>query len=194
MSDSVEVLRYTYQWFINQFTEAKDRSISFCQPLSEDIFVKRPAPETWSIAECYSHLNEFGKRYLDNIRKGMNSAEEGKPGKSLETPFTPRLIWKGVIWLFAPPYRMKMKTVKPFTPKSVTLKKTLVLDEFIALQNAFIEELEQARIKSVDLDSVKVSNPLLTFIKMRLAECFAVVEVHQRRHLWQAEQILDKLQ
>ncbi|MDR8392104.1 DinB family protein [Aliifodinibius sp. S!AR15-10] len=194
MSDSIGVQPYTYQWFINQFTQARDRSISFCQPLSEDIFVQRPAPETWSIAECYSHLNEFGNRYLSNIRRGMESAEEGKPSKSLESAFTPRLIWKGVIWLFAPPYRMKMKTVKPFTPKSVALKKTNVLDEFNTLQNNFIDELEQARIKSVDLDSVKVSNPLLTFIKMRLAECFAVVEVHQRRHLWQAEQILDKLQ
>ncbi len=109
--------------------------------------------------------------------------------------FPPRLLWRGVSKLFAPPYKMKMKTVDQFEPpKSADLKKELVLDQFISLQDSFINELENARAESIDLSNNKVSNPLITFVKMTLSECFAVAEVHQRRHQWQAEQVFEKIQ
>lgn len=195
MTDLSNVEMYTYQWFMNRFIEAKDETVSFCQPIGEDLFVRRPAEDVWSIAECYSHLNEFGQQYLDNIRRGMKSATKVSSPHAANQAFPPRLIWKGVVKLFAPPYRIKMKTVKPFVPQTkADLKKQAVLDRFINLQDEFIEELKTAQVDSVDLNNTKVSNPLLKFVKMTLAECFAVTEVHQRRHIWQAEQILKRIE
>lgn len=192
MDTSSSVREYTFQWFMEQFAKAKDRAIDFCEPVKHDLFVRRPANNAWSVAECYSHLNEFGEVYLENIRRGMKAAPQ-----ELQNPdqaFPPRLLWKGVIKLFAPPYTMKMKTVDPFAPKKTAdLKKELVLDQFLALQDDFINELENARAESINLSNTKVSNPLISFLKMTLSECFAVAEVHQRRHQWQAEQVFEKI-
>ncbi|MDZ7689888.1 MAG: hypothetical protein U5K69_01820 [Balneolaceae bacterium] len=90
---------------------------------------------------------------------------------------------------------MKVKTVKPFYPETkANLKKELVLNDFVHLQDSFIDLLKDAQVASVDSGGTKVANPLVTFVKMRLSECFAVAEVHQRRHMWQAEQVLKQLQ
>ncbi len=194
MDDRSGTKKYTYEWFITRFGQAKEQAYSFVQPLDEEIFIKRPAESVWSIAECYDHLNEFGNRYLNNIRSGLKSSPKAASPGVPSPPFQPRLIWKGVIKLFAPPYKMKLKTVDPFMPESSTsLNKEETLNQFIALQDQFIGEIEKARTGSVSLIHIKVPNPLLNFVKMTLSECFAIVEVHQRRHFWQAEQILDKL-
>lgn len=183
---------YTYRWFINRFADAKDQAIAFSQPISRELFVQRPSEGVWSVAECYSHLNEFGGIYRDNIQKGMESA----PGQldEPERPFPPRLLWKAVIKLFAPPYKMKLKTVKPFQPAEISgLNKKLIIGQFASLQDRFIDLLKTARAEEIDLNATKVPNPLLKFIKMTLAESLAVAEVHQRRHMWQAEQIFQKI-
>ncbi|MFH5885540.1 DinB family protein [Halalkalibaculum sp. DA3122] len=193
MANLPGVKEYTIQWYITRFSDARDRAISFCQPISEPLFIQRPAEDRWSIAECYSHLNEFGEIYLENIRDGLATAPTSS-AENEERPFPPRLLWKGVIKLFAPPYRLKMKTVKPFSPASkARLKKQPVLDRFVHLQDAFIDELTTAWVNSVDLNKIKVSNPLLKFVRMTLSESFAVAEVHQRRHIWQAQQVWKQL-
>lgn len=194
MASTTEETSYTYRWFINRFEEAKKRSVAFCRPIPTDLFLRRPAENVWCIGECYSHLNAFGEQYLRQIRGGVGKAGNMTVPDSGH-PFTLRLLVKWVVWLYAPPYKMKMKTLKPFHPQSkADLDKDRVLEEYLDLQDALISEIRQAETARIDLDRIKVRNPLLRFIRMRLSECFAVVEVHQRRHMWQAEQILHQLQ
>lgn len=192
MTRSDNTAAYTFQWYIDRFEDAKEEAVQFCQPIREDRFVQRPAEEVWSVAECYEHLNEYNDRYMVSIRNGMNRAR----GNSTETgqPFKPGFIWRGVIRFFAPPYKLKIKTLKPFEPRSYAeLDKEAVLNRFISLQDTLIDTIQEARDKRIDLSGIKTSHPLFGFLKMTLSECFAVVDVHQRRHMWQAEQILKRI-
>ena len=196
MNNTNEVEIYTYSWFIDRFAKAKERALQFCQPISSERFVQRPAENRWSVGECYSHLNAFGEQYFKRMKKGLEEADSGTiamesaPSRS----FTPGLIVRGVIWLFEPPYKLKMSTVKPFHPEhTADLKKEEVLTNFLNMQDRFVRLLESAEADLVDLSDVRVPNPLLPFFKMTLSECFSVVEVHQRRHMWQAEQVLSKI-
>ncbi|MDX1636782.1 MAG: DinB family protein [Balneolaceae bacterium] len=185
---------YSYRWYIDRFAAARDRAVDFGQPIDQELFLLRPSEHQWSIAECFSHLVTFGDRYLQTMQQGTEAVKSRAQPVDEDLPFPPRLLWKGVINLFAPPYRLKMKTVEPFSPNhKVSLKKASVLDRFVELQEQFIAMLEDTRTEGIHMDQVKVSNPILSFIKMTLSECFAVIEVHQRRHLWQAEQVYDKL-
>jgi len=68
-----------------------------------------------------------------------------------------------------------------------------LLDEYLNLQNRLIVELENAHQKNVHLGRSKVSHPIFPIIKMTLSECFLLLEAHQRRHQWQAEQTLNML-
>ncbi len=79
-------------------------------------------------------------------------------------------------------------------PKSVSdYNRMELLDEYINLQNRFIALLEKGQQKQIDLNATKVKHPIFSFIKMTLSDCFALAEVHQRRHQWQAEQTFKAL-
>lgn len=183
---------YTVQWYLDRFEQAKAEAHAMIEPIDDYIFTLRPEPETWSVAECYSHLLAFGDIYCENIRSGLDRSKPGQAGMS--AAFPPRMVWKGVIKFFEPPYRIKMKTLRPFMPASgEELKKPDLLGEFEALQDRFKGLVGEAQEKSVDLNSVKVPNPILKMVKMTLSESFAVAEAHQRRHIWQARQIYKRL-
>ncbi|MDX1618104.1 MAG: DinB family protein [Balneolaceae bacterium] len=184
--------RYTYQWFIDRFREAGEQAVRFCRPIEEGRFLTRPAEKIWSAGECYDHLNTFGDRYVDSIRTGLKRGSDNRaePGQS----FKPGWIAGGVAWFFEPPYSIKIKTLRPFKPQSAaSLEKERVLNAFTSLQDTLIESLEEARDRRLVLDKCHTSHPLFNWISMTVAECFAIVEVHQRRHMWQAEQVLKHL-
>lgn len=189
-SDSSKV--YTYSWFINRFKRAREQAFHFLEPIGEDLFIRRPNRKVWSVGECYDHLNIFGNRYMESIRYGMERGSTGsaESGQS----FKPGLITRGVVKFFNPPYKLKIKTLKPFKPQSgASIDKETVLNRFTALQDSLIRTVQEARDKRYDLDKCNTSHPLFNWVKMTVTECYAIVEVHQRRHMWQAEQVMKHL-
>lgn len=80
-------------------------------------------------------------------------------------------------------------------PDSVEgFNRTKLLGDYTGLQDRFIAGLEKGLHHHIDLDTVKVEHPVFPLFKLNLAECFALAEVHQRRHQWQAEQTLKMLE
>jgi hypothetical protein len=152
-----------------------------------------PSKGRWCIAECYSHLINYGELYFDNIEAGVAN---GKTGKfDLRQSFPPRWLWKKAIHFFEPPYKIKLKTFDSMKPDPVMgYNKTELLKQYIDLQDRFLEQLEEAQHKQVDLGRTKIEHPMIALLKMTLSESFALTEAHQRRHQWQAEQTLNILQ
>lgn len=183
---------YTYGWFINQFVQARDQVDDWKKNINPSLLNSRPAPERWSAAECLDHLVEFGTTYLSTISGGLESASVGL--SSDQTPFPPRFYWRWVIRFFEPPYKIKLKTIASFQPKGNALgSEAEVINSFNDLQSRYVEQLIYARQHKIDLSAVKVPHPVLSFLKMSISECLAVTEAHQRRHLWQARQTIQKL-
>lgn len=184
--------QYSYQWYIHQFENAKENAEKFILSVDEALFLQSPAEGRWSIAECYSHLINYGDLYYDDIAAGMANTEI-----TTDTPeqaFKSRWIFQKLVDFFEPPYKRKLKTVKSMKPDAVEgYNRMELLDEYINLQDRFIALLEKGYHGHVDLGAVKIGHPLISIIKMKLTECFALAEVHQRRHQWQAEQTLKAL-
>jgi hypothetical protein len=89
-----------------------------------------------------------------------------------------------------PPITIKSKSPGSFQPvQYAQLDKDEVLNNFLNLQDKYITLLEIAQTNNLDLSSIRVSNPLISFIKMTAAECIAVTEAHQRRHFEQARKV-----
>lgn len=182
--------KFSYSWYIKQFQEAKDRAEKFILSVDDIHFQQPPAEESWSIAECYSHLINYGKLYFDNLAAGITNTQITT--EDLDQSFEPRWIVRKLVSFFDPPYKIKLKTVKAMKPDPVSdYDRMELLDEYINLQDRFIAQLEKGLHRHVDLGNVKIKHPLISLIRITLTECFALAEVHQRRHQWQAEQTLE---
>ncbi|TYP92545.1 DinB superfamily protein [Fodinibius salinus] len=185
--------QYSYKWYVQQFEEAQRSAKSFILSVDEDLFLQPPAKGKWSAAECYNHLIQFGNLYLYNLSAGIANATATTD--NLQRPFKPRWIVQQVLSFFAPPYKIKIPTLKPMEPDPVSnYNQQKLLDEYLELQNRFITQLNKAEKNNLHLNATRVAHPVFSFLSMTLSECFAVIDIHQRRHHWQAKQTLEALQ
>jgi hypothetical protein len=185
--------KYTYQWFIQQFERSKNTAEEFILSVDENLFLKAPTEGRWSIAECYSHLINYGDLYFDDICSAIS--ENADTANSVNRSFPPRWGAQKIISFFEPPYNIKLKTIKSMKPVDTSgYDRMELLNEYLNLQNRLITQLEDAHRKNVHLGRSKVAHPVLSIIKMTLSECFLLLEAHQRRHQWQAEETLKALQ
>lgn len=179
--------KYSYPWYIKQFEKAIDTAEKFILSVDETLFLQPPAKGVWSMGECYSHLINYGNLYYDDLAAAIGDTE--RTTDNPEQPFPPRWIVGKLVGWFEPPYKLKIKTVNPMKPDTVSKYNRIeLLDEYVNLQERFIGQLEKGQHRHVDLGKVKMSHPLFSFVRLTLTETFALAEAHQRRHQWQAEQ------
>jgi|SRR5690625_612421 len=182
-------MRYSYDWFIRQFNQAKDTAEDFLLSVEEAYFLKRPAEHQWCIAESYQHLIKFGYIYHQNIASHLSG--NNTRTDSADKAFPPRWFWKKVADYFEPPYRLRLKTISSMEPDiTADYNRREVLDEFMNLQDYFIVQLKEAKNKQIDLSGTKIPHPVVTLLKLTFPEYYQLTLAHQRRHQWQAEQTL----
>lgn len=182
---------YSFGWFSRCFKQAARDAALLAESYDHRELTARPAPGRWCAAECIAHLNEFGNLYYNRMQRAVETASPDEISESAR--FRPRIFWRGVVRIFEPPYKLKMKTIRSFRPGGQQIDAEAIIANFETLQDRFVEQLKRCRQKGVDLNRVKAGNPALPFVKMRLSECYAVLDAHQRRHLWQARQTLSHL-
>lgn len=175
--------------YIAKFQKAKQNAREFLDPLDERTVRRKPSSDKWCIGECFSHLVETGNQYLNQVEKGLSNA---KPAKGVVSdPMHLRFHMKWFVDYLAPPISFKAKSPGSFNPQDyASIDKETVMQEYLELQDSFIERLEYAESKHMNLSKIKVSNPLIPWISMTVAECIAATEAHQRRHLEQARYTL----
>ncbi len=96
------------------------------------------------------------------------------------------LIGGWVVRIAEPPPRGRVKAPRAFRPKEEQPLDTVVT-KFQELQDQIVERLRQAN--GVDLWRTKIRSPAIALLKLSLGETFALLTAHERRHLWQAEQV-----
>ena len=90
-----------------------------------------------------------------------------------------------------PPIRLKVKAPKKFSPQPGHYEQ----DELLARWVYIHERLLSLADGNADLDwkRTRVSSPVSERIRISALGVFAIIGAHDRRHLWQAEQIRSKL-
>jgi hypothetical protein len=153
-------------------------------PLRDDQFDWRPAPEAWSIAECFDHLNVTARMYLPKLDEGISEAI--RRGMFAEGPFRPSLLGRFWVWTLEPPPKMRVTAPRIFHPASGRPRHE-VMAALRAYQVQFIDRLRQAN--GLDLAQARVASPASDWIRLPLGAAFRVMAAHERRHLWQARRI-----
>ncbi|WP_417592134.1 DinB family protein [Owenweeksia hongkongensis] len=149
--------------------------------LSEKTLRWRPALESWSVLECLEHLNLYGRFYLPEITKRLNSVKASKPNQV----FKSGLLGNYFALSMLPKEKLNtMNTFKNMNPIHSTLGKD-VIDEFILQQKKMLSLLEACR--KIDLNKTKTFISISSFIKLKLGDTLRVVIFHNQRHMVQID-------
>jgi hypothetical protein len=157
--------------------------------LSRDQFNWRPDTGRWSIGECVSHLNIVNAGDIAPLRTAI---ERGRArGLTGAGPYRYGSISRKFIASMDLPVKRKFKAPKTYMPPGEAEPESAIAE--YARVNAELRKLALSA-DGLDLARVKTDLPALPaalrmFVKMALGARLTVLTTHDRRHLWQAEQV-----
>jgi hypothetical protein len=175
--------------FKQQIQDARRCAQELISGLTPDQLTFRPDPTKWSIAECIAHLNVTASvvqpKVVDAIQQGRRDKVAGKG------PFM--LGGKGrlLIWFAEPPPKLRIRAPKHIAPPQQIDDPLQLLPEFLKAQDGWERLMQDC--EGLDLGKLKVGQPFSLF-RTRLSATIPWMLAHQRRHLWQAENVKKQLQ
>jgi hypothetical protein len=174
--------------FRRQFEKLSSEADALVAPLTDAQFHWKPAPTSWSVAQCIEHLNVTARLYLPFLDEAIaNAIRRGLYGPG---PF--RYHWIGRLFVFSlePPPRFRTKAPGAFQP-AANRPRAEIMAGFRAYQVQYIDRLRQAN--GIDLARARVRSPSPYWLRIPLGSAFALTIAHERRHLWQAKRVIERL-
>ncbi len=146
----------------------------------------RTAPERWSVAECLDLLNVSVARTFDALDRAMAAGRAA--GLTGAGPF--RYGWwaRQVVRSMEPPPRWRFKRLPYFAAPRGDHAAAALLPEFFRVRDGLARRLRDA--EGLDLRRVKITSPASRWLRLPLGAYFAFLVAHDRRHLWQAHQVV----
>jgi DinB superfamily len=137
---------------------------------------------SWSVAQCFDHLTRTTNAFVPAIESAIACAPRLTTNRALRTGALARLFIRNL----EPPYRLRFKVPAPLVPNQ---------HDFDSAWIAFRESQVQLAkiIKSaagLAIDQVRVESPVYARFSYNVYGALRMLTAHERRHLWQIEQIL----
>jgi hypothetical protein len=172
-----------------QFLALLTRAREVTSGLSVDQLNWRPAENSWSVAECLDHLNTTNEKYGVTIEKAVNEARQ----KGWYARGEPKLgfIERRLLEALEPPIKRKFKAPKTLAPSARVFSRDELLARWTSSHEQLIELAQQST--GLDLKRARVVSPAISLVKFSLLWALLAMPAHDRRHLWQIEQIRAKM-
>lgn len=171
--------------FQGQLEEIRRRAKQLVMRVDDGAFNWRPEARRWSICECLDHLIVSGEKYLPAIGEAIAAGREQR--LLGEGPEKRGLIAGLMIRALEPPPSVRFKAPGEFRPRAGQPAET-VGQRFAGLQDEIEKRLHEAQ--GLDLARIKLRSPGVPLLRFTLGETFAILLAHERRHVWQAEQVM----
>jgi DinB superfamily len=162
---------------------------SITHGLTGEQFRWRPGPGRWSIGECFAHLNVTNGYVLKALETGI--AKGRASGKTGQGPFQYGFVSRKFIASQEPPAKKKFSAPKQFLPPA-DIDMDATLAEFRRIEGELkrlTREADGLHLARVKVEMRVLPAMLRAFVKMPLGGQLLLTTTHDRRHLWQAEQI-----
>ncbi len=162
-----------------------NRQVAFAkgfEQYSDETLNQKVDAKSWSVLECFEHMNLSMLVYLNQLKKINNYRPSnglikfGIKGKFFADGVRPK----------NDSISYKMKTFKKLTPSSGLGRS--VINDFIKHSNWFSQFINEH--KSDDLNSIKVKTALGPLVKLNVAEALCFIIAHNERHVWQINNVL----
>ena len=167
---------------VHDFELAQSQVDALAERVPDDVWRRRPSPESWSVAECVAHLNLTSRAMLPRLERAIEEAKRLPPNGARRYRRDPIgwMLWRTM----GPPVRLKVSTTAAYVPTADADPRTLVSD---------FRELQQAQLQCVAaadgfaISKVRVVSPFAERVRYNLFAALGMLARHQLRHLWQAE-------
>jgi hypothetical protein len=162
---------------------------SIAHRLTPEQFQWRPAAKRWSIGECIAHMNLANAANLPALESGI--ARGRSRGLNGEGPFVYGWLMRRIIRSQEPPVTRRFNSPNRFLPAS-ELDPEATLAEHYRI-GAELKRLAK-EANGLDLAKIKIQLPALpalprAIVRVPWGGWLAFITTHDRRHLWQAEQV-----
>ncbi len=157
--------------------------------LSPEQFNWRPETGRWSIGECIGHLNIVNAGDLAPLRAAIESGRAR--GLTGEGQYRYGYLSRKFIASMDVPVKNKFKAPKSYLPPGNAEPETAIAE--YARVGAELRKLAVSanglNLARVKTEMPALPRPLRLFVKMALGARLTLLTTHDRRHLWQAEQV-----
>ena len=173
---------------LNDLDQADAEARRIVGSLNDQQMNWQPAPGAWSVAQCLDHLAQINKIYVAALRDAVRKAPPGSKPRS--GPIMPGLFSRWFIQVLEPPPRRKLKAPKKVIQLPPKTGPEL-LPAFLAAHDEIRALVEESR--EMDLNRIRFVNPFVPLIRFTVGTGLMVVGAHDRRHLWQAQQVIEAM-
>lgn len=169
-----------------QFEQISEQATALIRPIDAATLNKRPKPDSWSVAECFAHLNLSADAFFPEWERAIAAAPPRDPAKPLKLDLWGRLL----IWSIEPPPRFRFPTPPGFVPVDTGAIEDL-LPGFLRRQSRILEFVKASEGKAIE--QAKVVSPFNARLSYTVWSSFCINASHERRHLWQAERAVQSM-
>jgi DinB superfamily len=171
---------------IDQLDEADRRADALVANLTDAQFHWQPdGGRRWSVAQCLEHLAVGAEVYLAGMRGAVERANREQSVR--RGPFAPGFFGRQFANSLEPPARFRGRAPKAIIPSS-TLSRAEILSRFHG-SHADLKTMAR-EAAAIDANRATFQNPFLKMVRMKVSTAFYVINAHDRRHLWQAQQVI----
>ena len=146
----------------------------------------KPAPESWSVAQCFEHLIKTNEGFFPRVDQLLS----GEHKASLLEKWSPLSGFFGrmIVKTLEPGSGRKFKAAPKFQPSSSRVGRD-ILERFAAQQARMAEMMKMSG--RLDLKRTIVTSPIASFVTYSLLDAYRVVVTHERRHFEQARRVTE---
>lgn len=177
-------LRPDLQQILDAFDAADRAALALSARLTDRQFTWQPGGVAWSVALCLDHLATANELYGGKIAAAVEEAR--RKGVTGGGPIAPSFFGRRFVASLEPPVKMKTKAPASIRPRQIGSRDE-ILRQFVGAHDRLRAVLAAA--PDVDLNRTTFPNPFLPLVKMRAGTALRVITAHDRRHLWQANQV-----
>ncbi|MBD3638532.1 MAG: DinB family protein [Crocinitomicaceae bacterium] len=158
--------------------------------LSKEQLFWNPDKNSWSIAQCFAHLNAFHRFYVPVFTERIRNSRFQEPADYFQSSPLGNSTYLKVKLGKLKNVKRKLKSPKDYNPLiNKNLKMENVIEDFLKYQNQMLEVLEKAR--KINIRKTKTPFSVRPIVKLRLGDAFQYIVFHTERHVEQAKKVME---
>ena len=170
-------------WNDAEAADARADALSSRLP-DEEFFWQPDGGRRWSVALCLDHLAVANATYGGAVREAVETAKAR--GWTRRGPATPGFFGRKFAELMEPPPKRRTRAPARIQPQPSRTREA-ILAAFRDAHDMLRRTIQEGA--TVDLNRATFANPFISFIRVSASTGLFVISAHDRRHLWQAEQV-----
>jgi len=144
----------------------------------------KPAPEKWSMAQCFDHLTVSSAGFDQYFINAIAARRETQAAASAPA-YRPTLLGGWLIRQLLPESTRKVPAPKVFRPSASDIPGAL--EKFLEQQKIFLDFV--GRTEGIDYNKTRLRSPVTPLMRYSLADAYVLTVVHGQRHIAQARRV-----